>query len=63
MARILDPTRAFGQPIATDFGAPTTTLADSVKVEGSVERVANIFEVAVSVVRDAVKFEESLIAA
>jgi uncharacterized protein (DUF433 family) len=60
---VIDPTRAFGQPIAADFGVPTSALAEAAKVEGSVERVAKIFEVAASVVRDAVKFEESLIAA
>jgi uncharacterized protein (DUF433 family) len=60
---VIDPTRAFGQPIATDFGVPTVTLADAVGIEGSVERVAKIYEVTASVVRDAVRFEESLIAA
>ncbi|MBG0795895.1 hypothetical protein IYY11_21285 [Methylocystis sp. H62] len=60
---VLDPKRAFGQPITANFGVPTVVLADALKVEGSVERVAKIYEVSASVVRDAVKFEESLLAA
>jgi uncharacterized protein (DUF433 family) len=60
---VIDPLRAFGQPIATNYGVPTTTLADSVEAEGSVNRVAQLFEVAAQVVRDAVQFEKALIAA
>jgi uncharacterized protein (DUF433 family) len=60
---VIDPTRAFGQPIATHYGVPTTALADAVRAEGSVERVARLFEVATPVVRDAVDFEKGLIAA
>ncbi|MCX7899524.1 MAG: hypothetical protein N2444_05495 [Methylocystis sp.] len=60
---IIDPARAFGQPIAAECGVPTVVLAEAVESEGSVERVAEIYEAAASVVRDAVKFEESLKAA
>lgn len=60
---VIDPTRAFGQPIATASGVPTVALAEAVEAEGSLERVAYLYEVAPSVVRDAVRFEASLRAA
>lgn len=60
---VIDPKRAFGQPIAAKSGVPTVALADAVKAEGSVEKVARLFEVPVSVVKDAVSFEETLLAA
>lgn len=60
---VLDPTRAFGQPIAAAFGVPTATLRDAVEAEGSAEAAARLFELPVSVVRDAVLFENRLEAA
>lgn len=60
---VVDPKRAFGQPIAAQFGVPTVALAEAVEAEGSVERVARIFEVPAAVVRDALHFEETLRAA
>ncbi|WP_244497204.1 hypothetical protein [Aureimonas sp. D3] len=60
---VLDPVRAFGQPIAATSGVPTIVLSDAVKAEGSVDRAARLYEVAPSVVRDAVNFEEGLRAA
>lgn len=59
---VIDPKRAFGQPIATNYGVPTVVLADAVKAEGTVERVTRLFDVSASAVRDAVKFENSLAA-
>jgi len=60
---VVDPGRAFGQPIAADSGVPTVALAQAVEAEDSVERVARIYDVRVEIVRDAVKFEQSLRAA
>ncbi len=60
---VIDPGRAFGQPIAAASGIPTSTLADAVEAEASIERVARLFEVPPSVVRDAAAFEQSLKAA
>ena len=60
---VIDPQRSFGQPIAAKFGVPTVALFDAVAAEGSVERVACLFEVPVAVVRDAVLFETELSAA
>jgi uncharacterized protein (DUF433 family) len=59
---VVDPERAFGQPIAASYGVPTVVLAQAVKAEGSVERVTQLYEVPGGVVRDAVKFEHSLAA-
>ncbi|GJE02824.1 hypothetical protein [Methylobacterium isbiliense] len=60
---IIDPQRSFGQPIAAAYGVPTIALADAVKAEGSIDRVALIYEVSPAAVRDAVRFEASLQAA
>lgn len=59
---VIDPSRSFGQPIANDFGVPTVVLADAARVEGSIERVARLYEVSTVVVRDSVKFEKLLAA-
>ncbi len=60
---VVDPQRAFGQPIAASFGVPTSTLADAVKAEGSIRRVAYLFGVPNMIVRDAMNFESELAAA
>ncbi len=60
---VVDPTRAFGQPIAAEYGVPTSVLADAAQVEGSIERTARLFEVPHVVVRDAARFEKQLRAA
>lgn len=59
---VIDPTRAFGQPITNSYGVPTIVLADALKAEGSVERVSKLYDVSPSAIRDAVKFEKSLAA-
>ena len=60
---VVDPMRAFGQPIAARSGVPTATLADAVRAEGTIERVVHLFEVSHDIVRDAVNFEKQLMAA
>lgn len=60
---VIDPARAFGQPVAADYGVPTVALAEAVEAEGSAERVARCYEMPVGVVRDCVKFESGLLAA
>ncbi len=54
---VADPQRSFGQPIATESGVPTERLAQAVAAEGSVDKVARIFEMAATAVRDALAFE------
>jgi len=57
---VIDPARAFGQPILSDAGIPTSTLADAVTAEGSIGAVARLFQVEPSSVRAALRFEKSL---
>jgi uncharacterized protein (DUF433 family)/transposase len=57
---VIDPKRSFGQPVASEFGVPTVTLAQAVHAEGSVRAVANLYEVPANIVRDAVAYEKSL---
>jgi uncharacterized protein (DUF433 family) len=54
---VLDPARSFGQPIVAEGGVPTARLAQSVDAEGSVDRVARLFELKPAIVRDALRFE------
>ena len=60
-AVIIDPTRSFGQPIVS-AGVPTDVLANAVKVEGSVEAVAALYDVPKADVRAAIGFERLLAA-
>jgi uncharacterized protein (DUF433 family) len=60
---VIDPERAFGQPVAARSGVPTVALAQAVAAEGSAKAVARLYEVSVEVVRDAVAYEKSLLAA
>ena len=57
---VVDPERSFGQPIAAISGIPTKRLAESVNAEGSARKVSRLFDVPLTVVNDAVKFEASL---
>jgi uncharacterized protein (DUF433 family) len=54
---VVDPARNFGQPILAEHGVPTQAIADAVMAEGSVAKVAKLFELPVGAVRDALAFE------
>jgi uncharacterized protein (DUF433 family) len=54
---VVDPTRNFGHPIVAEHGVATQAIADSLTAEGSVAKVAKVFELPVGAVRDAVAFE------
>lgn len=54
---VLDPARSFGQPIVADSGVPTLRLAQALEAEGSVDRVARLYELKLPLVRDALTFE------
>lgn len=54
---VIDPERSFGHPIVAQTGVTTVSLAQAVEAEGSVERVARLFELTPAVVRDALAFE------
>ena len=60
-AVVIDPSRSFGQPIVS-VGVPTEILANAVKVEGSVEAVAALYDVPKGDVRSAIDFERRLAA-
>jgi uncharacterized protein (DUF433 family)/DNA-binding transcriptional MerR regulator len=59
---VLDPAHAFGRPIIAGVGVTTRALADAAVAEGTVERVARMYEVPVAAVRDAIAFERRLAA-
>jgi uncharacterized protein (DUF433 family) len=59
---VIDPARAFGQPIASSSGVPTAVLAEAATAEGAAHRAAHLFGVSASVVQDAIAFEQSLAA-
>lgn len=60
---VIDPKRSFGQPVVSRYGVPTVVLAEAVKAERSEDKVAYLYSVSSSAVRDAVAFEQSLHAA
>lgn len=57
-AVVLDPQIAFGKPIVTDVGIRTDVLYESFMVEQDKHTVARIYEVPVSAVEQAVRFEQ-----
>ncbi|QEE45950.1 hypothetical protein FVA81_15620 [Rhizobium sp. WL3] len=59
---IVDPSLVFGQPTTAIYNVPTIALAQAVSAEGSAKAVSLLYEVPISVVRDAVAFEEMLAA-
>jgi uncharacterized protein (DUF433 family) len=58
---VVDPARSFGRPIVRE-GIPTEILALAMEVEGSVERVAALYEIPIQSVRDAADFQRQLAA-
>ena len=57
---VADPRRSFGQPIVHKNGMLTSRVVQEVKAEGSAERVAMLYDIPVSAIRDALAFETSL---
>ena len=56
----LHPSMAFGQPILMPSRTPTETIANAARVEGSVAVVADLYEIPLAQVREAVSFETAL---
>ncbi|MCH8113347.1 MAG: DUF433 domain-containing protein [Proteobacteria bacterium] len=54
---VIDPARAFGQPIVHKWRIPTSSLAQAFETERSVGAVARWYGVSQRAVEDAVKFE------
>jgi len=61
-AVVLDPTIAFGKPIVTNGSVRTSILYDAFKVEENKQFVAKLYEVPISSVEAAIRFEERLAA-
>jgi uncharacterized protein (DUF433 family) len=57
---VLDPARAFGQPIDPVSGVPTRALAGMSAAGETIEDVAEWYRVDPAAVRDAIQFERSL---
>jgi uncharacterized protein (DUF433 family) len=57
---VVDPERAFGNPIVMPGAVPTSILAWGLEAEGSEEVVARWYDVPVAAVRDAAEFESGL---
>jgi len=57
---VVDPRRAFGQPIEVDTGVPALILSAAAKAEGSPENAARVWGVPVSAIRRAVDFQNVL---
>jgi uncharacterized protein (DUF433 family) len=58
---VIDPSRSFGRPIVRR-GVPTEILAEAVKIDGSIESAARLYEVPKAEIRSALEFEEQLAA-
>ncbi len=61
-AIVLDPAIAFGKPIVTDGSIRTSILHDAFKAEKNKQFVAKLYEVPVSAVEAAIRFEDRLAA-
>jgi uncharacterized protein (DUF433 family) len=57
---VVDPARAFGQPIEAASGVPAATLAAAVEAEGSAEAAASLWAVPINSVRRALEFQGSV---
>lgn len=59
---VLDPAIAFGKPIVSEIGIRTDILYEAFQAEGSKQRVARQFEVPITAVEAAIRFEERIAA-
>ena len=59
-AIVLNPTIAFGKPIVTNGSVRTSILYDAFKAEESKQYIAKLYDVPVSAVGAAIRFEERL---
>ncbi|PCH95005.1 MAG: DUF433 domain-containing protein [Rhodobacteraceae bacterium] len=57
---VIDPTRAFGDPILSEYGVSTKTLADEYKLFSDYKYLSNIYEIPIKQIKDAINFEERL---
>jgi uncharacterized protein (DUF433 family) len=59
---VVDPARAFGRPIVARGSVPAEIISDAVRIEGSAEKVARLYDVSLPAVREAVAFQHQLAA-
>ncbi len=59
---VADPERSFGQPIIAEHGITTARAAQAVEAEGSIERVAKLYEIKPRLIKDALAYERLLAA-
>ena len=57
---VADPVRSFGQPTVAGHSITTARLAQAVRAEGSIDRVARIYEIKPRLVRDALEYERQI---
>ena len=57
---VADPERAFGQPIIAEAGITTARVAQAVQAEGSAAKVAQLYEVKLRLIHDALAYEQRL---
>jgi uncharacterized protein (DUF433 family) len=57
---VVDPHRAFGQPIEVDSGVPASILSAAAHAEGSPEKAARVWGVPVNAIRRAMDFQSAL---
>ncbi|WP_296578734.1 DUF433 domain-containing protein [Xanthobacter sp.] len=60
---VVNPKHSFGRPILKESRIPTETLVQAIEAEGSIETVADIYDVPLKQVREALRFERNLRAA
>lgn len=58
---IIHPAISFGHPVVQGVNVPTAAIANAVRVEGSAAAAAELFEIPVKQVREAVSFERHLL--
>lgn len=57
---IVDPRLSFGRPVLKKSRIPAETLAEAVEAEGSAQSVADLYEVPLAQVREAIRFHNDL---
>jgi uncharacterized protein (DUF433 family) len=56
---VVDPSRAFGQPIENESGIPTAILARAARNEGSIKAAARVWRVSPTSIRRAIAYESA----
>lgn len=57
---LMEPDFRFGQPYLEDFGYEAATLADAARIEGSVRRAADLYEVPLTAVKASIAYLKDL---